>query len=146
MVYEAPKLIKTSQISDQYPCCTSGCSIWHLLKIDIVAFRAIWLSCAFTQGLAVGINLSTTALIILKINLVTRHNPSWGSYRRIVWILVESVALSTSLVMTLSVLKVANAIKPFDLDTAGGKVVAAINQYAGAILAPMAVKIYNIFK
>lgn len=97
------------------------------------------LSGGLGDALSVVTMLSATALIALKITVVTRHSSTWGTYKRTIRILVDSATLYTSLVLIMAAFEILNTIHPFDIETNYGIVASSVNFYVGVISIPMAV-------
>lgn len=87
---------------------------------------------------------SATALIAIRIRLMTQNSSFRGTYRHIIRILVESAALYTSLKLIQGSICIAQLIKPPDLDTAGGAAPMLIYQIVATMSLPAAVRIYII--
>lgn len=89
--------------------------------------------------------LSATALIILKIILVTKHSPVRSSYQRIIKIIFESAALSSTILLLDGAIQLRYLRGPIDLSTKLGLAEVELLNYAGAITGAVLVGISSFF-
>lgn len=88
--------------------------------------------------------LSATALIILKIILVAKHSPVRSSYQRIIEIIFELAALSSTILLLDGAIQLRYWRGRIDLSTKLGLAEVELLNYAGAITGAVLVGISSL--